>query len=295
MEMPRLVSSRLRSLDLRDGSRGRASSSSQSDYAMLPTELSSHVNRALDLDTMEIRLLVVEAGRADQPVQCTIQHTALWPKPSVSYETLSYVWGDTTARGVVFCGQHQLDVPLSAEKVLRRMRHLDKPRTLWIDAICINQSDIQERSQQVGIMADIYFHTSQNLIWLGDSGEDPELDIAAVNAVCEDARKESRDFRDLDRSPEGEFSASSIQTEFVPEAVLRVFASTWFSRLWGRSYIRGFISLKVLVSSIMMLSRTPCEPSLPRPYCGCLHHGFDLLACLREQNTRRLNGPHVLR
>ena len=48
------------------------------------------------------------------------------------------------------------------------MRLPHKSRVVWIDAICINQTDIEERSQQVEMMGLIYSKAVRNLIWLGE-------------------------------------------------------------------------------------------------------------------------------
>ncbi|KAB5540270.1 heterokaryon incompatibility protein-domain-containing protein [Coniochaeta sp. 2T2.1] len=56
----------------------------------------------------------------------------------------------------------------NAGAALRRLRHPKKPSSLWIDAICINQTDLQERSSQVLLMQQIYGQASQVLVWLGE-------------------------------------------------------------------------------------------------------------------------------
>jgi ABC-type antimicrobial peptide transport system ATPase subunit len=48
------------------------------------------------------------------------------------------------------------------------MRFSDKPRVLWIDAICINQSSLSERSDQVALMSTIYSRANRNLVYLGE-------------------------------------------------------------------------------------------------------------------------------
>jgi hypothetical protein len=47
------------------------------------------------------------------------------------------------------------------------IRFPDRRRFIWADAICINQSDLQERSQQVRLMGNIYRNAERVLIWLG--------------------------------------------------------------------------------------------------------------------------------
>ncbi|KAF2208887.1 hypothetical protein CERZMDRAFT_8174, partial [Cercospora zeae-maydis SCOH1-5] len=50
---------------------------------------------------------------------------------------------------------------------LRRLRKRSDPRALWIDAICINQIDAQEKSSQLALLGRIYSNAAEVLIWLG--------------------------------------------------------------------------------------------------------------------------------
>ncbi|KAL8684828.1 MAG: hypothetical protein Q9218_008117, partial [Villophora microphyllina] len=63
---------------------------------------------------------------------------------------------------------------------LKYLRHASQDRTLWADAICINQNDIEERNAQVARMADIYKSAAKVIVWLG-----PEADgsIKAMKAL----------------------------------------------------------------------------------------------------------------
>jgi len=55
---------------------------------------------------------------------------------------------------------------------------------LWVDAICINQADIQERSNQVAMMLDMYKNARKTLVWLGeDEGCDTSLDDCLETVV----------------------------------------------------------------------------------------------------------------
>ena len=53
-------------------------------------------------------------------------------------------------------------------------------RTLWIDALCINQDDLVERSAQVSIMGSIYSNTSKVLIWLGEESANSQAAFEAM-------------------------------------------------------------------------------------------------------------------
>ncbi len=114
------------------------------------------IYRPLKSESKEIRVLLVGPGDDVQPVHCTIVYISLTDDARQSFETISYTWGDPKLRSTIYVDGHRLDVPASGERVLRRMRHSDRPRLLWLDAVSINQADLDERSQQVTIMHEIY-------------------------------------------------------------------------------------------------------------------------------------------
>jgi hypothetical protein len=120
--------------------------------------------------TPSIRLLILEPGGWNAPIHCQLQCEALNSNPA--YEALSYVWGEPKdlrpihIHGLLHQIQPNLDV------ALRYLRHEDKPRALWIDALCINQEDLDERSDQVQQMYLIYQQATLILSWLGESSAD---------------------------------------------------------------------------------------------------------------------------
>ena len=60
----------------------------------------------------------------------------------------------------------------------------DKPIILWIDAICIDQSNVPERSAQVALMRDIYGTAANVIIWLGEEGKDEDLVFQALPTIA---------------------------------------------------------------------------------------------------------------
>lgn len=85
-----------------------------------------------------------------------------------SYETLSYVWGDQSHTRQITCDGSPRTITESLFLALSRLRLRDKPRTVWIDQLCIDQTNHVEESRQVSVMRDIYRKARQGLIWLGD-------------------------------------------------------------------------------------------------------------------------------
>ena len=199
----------------------------------------SFAYRALDNKRQEIRLLTVHAGSGRDTVRGSIRHVSLSRQRGLDYETVSYCWEDQRLRWYVVVNGRLLDVPASAEKALRRLRHKKRDRVLWIDSICNNQKDTRERSQQVGLMCDIYSGSTLNLVWLGEGDDSIPQALMAIDTVLGSMRQETSDMRELvtfiygkDRSHDCLYSTTGIVGEIDWQPLLDFFARPWFRRLW---------------------------------------------------------------
>lgn len=139
----------------------------------------------------EIRLLVVKPGRYDEPVHACFAHTSLVGEPpdqQVGFDALSYCWGDSPERvDIVLDTDSMGTIPLSISgtvaRAIRRLRSPDAPLRIWIDAICINQTDTGERSQQVSIMGTIYSRARVVHIWLDEGNAALEAALRVVRDI----------------------------------------------------------------------------------------------------------------
>lgn len=180
---------------------------------------------------------------------------------SSKYEAISYAWGAPVfRRQLTVRGKGTFNITESLHQALQRFRLSDDVRRLWADAVCINQKDIEERSAQVNIMAQIYAQARGVLVWLGPSqdtdtlamatiGIMPKLkptDLYTVNERPELPGKQEIELHDdeLDRLNE-QLSASptcpccqqrvELQGDFVALglfAVGELMHRAWFTRLW---------------------------------------------------------------
>lgn len=101
------------------------------------------------------RLLKLEPGNGDEPLRAELCDMAL--DSIVDCDALSYCWGIPIFSQVLRLGQKQLRIIDSLKDALSVLRYHDNPRLLWVDQVCINQNDIEEKVQQVGLMAEIVF------------------------------------------------------------------------------------------------------------------------------------------
>jgi hypothetical protein len=118
-----------------------------------------------------IRLLHIEVGYNEQPLYCRLVGASLTCSPS--YEALSYTWGTTEKNSSITCGGLLLFVTQNLHEALRHLRQPNRERVMWVDALCINQDNHCERTEQVLMMRNIYANASHVVIWLGkDTCED---------------------------------------------------------------------------------------------------------------------------
>lgn len=125
----------------------------------------------------EIRLLHLSPSPSDdnQALHGALRLSRLSHRPV--FTALSYTWadpatGDRSRRETIFLGSDWTPLPITANcaAALRRLRSQTNVRTVWVDAICIDQDNTGERSHQVGLMRDIYSRARRVVIFLGDDG-----------------------------------------------------------------------------------------------------------------------------
>jgi hypothetical protein len=84
-----------------------------------------------------------------------------------SYYALSYVWGDPGRTLDILINGISRPVTKNLESGLRHMRSESQNINLWVDAVCIDNSNIQERNEQVSNMDEIFASAARVIIGLG--------------------------------------------------------------------------------------------------------------------------------
>ena len=145
------------------------------------------------------------------------------------YEAVSYCWGNTKTRSGMLLNGIPFQAPWSAVEVLRQLRSADEYRTLWIDAICINQEDIDERGNQVSLMRDVYGNSARTLVWLGHEDDQTKNAIRLVRAIARKMSSVNHSKLTTMRRP------GLIERVFhkaVSSVLGSIFERHWFTRLW---------------------------------------------------------------
>jgi hypothetical protein len=118
-----------------------------------------------------IRLLHVQAPVAAEgfngPLYCDLSVHELATKPL--FTALSYVWGVmSSCPDTVVCGGLQLPISANGLSALRHLRAKLGAFIIWIDALCINQLDDNEKASQIPLMGTIYQNAATTYFWLGE-------------------------------------------------------------------------------------------------------------------------------
>jgi hypothetical protein len=140
------------------------------------------------------------------------------------YAALSYTWG-TAAPSIPILLQGK--VALVSENLYLALLHLRKRKvtSIWVDALCINQEDLDERARQVSHMDEVYKRASVVWVWLGDSDEFSELAIDGLHGL--------RQHLDWDGAvPQGYLMTSMNHHPKIWRAISELLYRPWFRRMW---------------------------------------------------------------
>lgn len=127
-------------------------------------------------------------------------------KSCPKYTALSYAWGDPTkTRRITIEGHNDFEIGENLWWFLHcRSLTMKKPRLFWIDAICIDQSNVNERNHQVGLMKQIYSMASSVYIWLGRESENSRLAMDFLaNEGTKPLKRQVDDYRPIWDRQEG--------------------------------------------------------------------------------------------
>ena len=162
------------------------------------------------------------------------------------FEALSYVWGSTKTTETTYIHPSEnddqgtemktLEIGTNLATAMRHLRLQDQPRTIWADAMAINQMDENERNEQVKIMGHIYRHARRVVVWLGLEADNSNIAISALEHLGHQIEA-SKDFW-LFVSPDAadkEVWNPQVPLPFNQEehaAVTALLQRPWFERLW---------------------------------------------------------------
>ncbi|KAG5820150.1 hypothetical protein H9Q71_000688 [Fusarium xylarioides] len=180
-----------------------------------------------------VRILSLEPGQPESPLRGTLEEAHV--NSLQDYEALSYVWADpgpSDRPHEIIIRENNQDVllPLRGGSIfaaLLQIRLPDQKRRVWADQCCINQDDLDERSNQVHSMGKIYENATRILVWLGlDTNKEAESAFNLIHKLDEALS--------ADDSQPHHFISKNLERQIRQhDKVLQALTSRpWFKRGW---------------------------------------------------------------
>lgn len=178
-------------------------------------------------NALAIRLLTLHPGKFKRPIQISLEPHDLFEAVELGYEALSYAWGDGSKTMPIFSKGSVICVTENLYTALQYLRHEEEPRRLWIDAVCIDQSDLGERSIQVQLMRYVYPGACRVLAWLGDEDRSSKVAFSTIEKWAEATPGEMI----TEAIHEGASTYYNTLTART-NSLVDLFKRPWFHRVW---------------------------------------------------------------
>src|SRR5947209_5178170 len=124
-----------------------------------------HLPLASDRCTRLLRLHAAESCKS--PLKGDFIETEVDTNNPSDFSALSYCWEDQQPSEALHCGYGILLITPTVHAALQELRRPDRALLLWVDSICIDQRNLEEKSAQVALIGDIFRTAKQVLVWLG--------------------------------------------------------------------------------------------------------------------------------
>ena len=153
-------------------------------------------------------------------------------RSSPRYEALSYTWGDVRNRQSITSDTGDLLVTRNLFEALIHLRHTEEIRTLWVDAVCINQDEVLERDAQVRLMGRIYSRADLVIVWLGPSANSSDIVPPLVERLV--SLWDERDQDETRIITQDEIERHHIPPRDAPvwSAFIALLRRPWTTRVW---------------------------------------------------------------
>lgn len=131
----------------------------------------------------DIRLLRMHSAPGASIIAITFEAYNL--DSDVQYTALSYVWGLHTPPSFITCNGQRTPITPNLWDVLFQLQNEAHEGLVWVDAICINQRDNEEKANQVSMMRDIYKRAANVIFWLGKQEQYDRDAVRLMRVFCE--------------------------------------------------------------------------------------------------------------
>ncbi|OCK94179.1 uncharacterized protein K441DRAFT_483367, partial [Cenococcum geophilum 1.58] len=116
-------------------------------------------------------------------IYCDLYPVAFCEARNQGYEALSYTWGNPEEPLSILVNKREVPVTRNLHVALKHLRGETSDVVLWVDALCINQTDDVEKSEHINLMTEIYAHAKSTRVWLGpadDTSDEIMIQLAQI-------------------------------------------------------------------------------------------------------------------
>lgn len=196
-----------------------------------------------------IRLFRIEPGQLDAAITTALELTDIH-HGTTDYEAVSYTWDGQVPSCSIQCDGQKILVTANIKEAISALRLVDQPRRLWIDQVCINQEDIDEKSAQVSMMGEIFSKAQKVLVWLGSSSPSSSSAIEFLrNIALWDRNKRTSLYKRRQIADTGMPALPALPRADQPEfqAVQALLRRPWFLRKWTfQEYVLASSSSEII-------------------------------------------------
>ncbi|KAJ4861390.1 heterokaryon incompatibility protein (HET) domain-containing protein [Trichoderma breve] len=257
-------------------------------------------------DSASIRLLYLHPGSFHQlPIKVSLQEFPVNACPS--FGALSYTWatedGAASLSRELLCNGASLRITENCEAALKRLRRPTEDQVLWVDAVCIDQSNIEERSLQIGLMRQIYSQASWVALWVGESSSVVDEETERKNSGQDPC--EGPLYQEFIKDRQAfQHSNSEVFTPRV-RGLWDVFHRKWWDRLWVIQEValskeptlvcggkaETFHNLKIVIEALIS-SEQPVEVmEFNTLFIASTFHQFHALRILNATRNAKASDP----
>lgn len=158
---------------------------------------------------------------------------------ALEFDALSYTWGDPAETFPFVCNSHEFRIHRNLHEALPYLAGRRSPRPIWIDALCINQSDEEEKLAQVRLMHRVYRQATKVVVWLGCASKHTETAIALLPRLAEACCEVEHAIQSMNYHDTSNGHRFTLEDYGLPElssptwpAIYDIVCNRWFSRLW---------------------------------------------------------------
>ena len=189
----------------------------------------------------DLRLLEIRRGSGNDALKCCFLYDNIQNLEvgCYSFTAISYTWGDPSPTHRMLVEECSFWTTKNAYEIVHKMRQPDKAVRIWIDAICINQTDNTEKNVQVQTMGEIYSRADMTIVYLGEQTHNSNLAFDFLGVL------RSRD---------------TLPTVAEWEALHDLFTRPWFWRVWAVQEVVLSRAATFLCGERMVTWEAVCQP-----------------------------------